>query len=65
MSDSVSIVQPIRSRGAIQDTGNPVLDSTVNLLMNWPSPLNPGPEFIQEIHDLLAELHSKEPGRQP
>jgi hypothetical protein len=65
MAETVNVGQPIRVRGAIQDTGNPVLDSTINLLVNWPSPLNPSAEFIREVHGMIAELHAKEPGRQP
>lgn len=41
-----------------QDTGNPVLDSTVNLLRGtqW------NVDALREVHKILLELAEKEPG---
>jgi hypothetical protein len=50
--------------GACQDTGNPVLDSTVNLLANWPCEFHPDKEYIKQLHAVLLELHAAEPGKQ-
>jgi hypothetical protein len=47
--------------GAIQDTGNPVLDSTINLLMNWPCNNNFQLEQIAQVHEKIAELYEREP----
>jgi len=49
--------------GAIQDTGNPVLDSTINLLMNWPCDLGLHIEDLPKIHEAVADLYEKEPKR--
>ena len=47
--------------GAIQDTGNPVFDSTINLLMNWPCDMAIDLEMIATIHSKIAEIYAKEP----
>lgn len=52
----------VRSK-SFQDTGNPVLDSTVNLLANWPSEVNPSLDVIRQLHGVVLELYEKEPPR--
>jgi hypothetical protein len=55
---------PDRQRhGAIQDTGNPVLDTTINLLMNWPSNINFSLKQVAEVHETIQQLYLKEPIR--
>ena len=49
--------------GAIQNTNNPVLDSTVNLIMNWPINCNFTPENIKELHEIISDLYAAEPMR--
>jgi hypothetical protein len=43
-----------------QDTGNPVLDSTVNIIIARSG--HATPSLIQEIHATILELAAKEPG---
>jgi hypothetical protein len=45
-----------QSYGA-QDTGNPVLDSVVNIMAGWGRA-----DLIREVHAVLLELAEKEPG---
>jgi len=45
-------------RGA-QDTGNPVLDSLVNLLSSRATSLTP--EALRDLHKVLLELAEQEP----
>jgi hypothetical protein len=44
-----------------QDTGNPVLDSLVNLAASMP-PTWLKPEYLRTLHGVLLELAEKEPG---
>lgn len=44
----------------VQDTGNPVLDSMVNLIVA--SNYNPEAEALKALHNVLLELAQKEPG---
>lgn len=50
-----------RRHGAIQDTGNPVLDTTANLIMNWPCDINFQAPAIEALHATVAQLLAKEP----
>lgn len=53
--------QVVRSRGgAIQDTGNYVLDTTVNLIMNFPVAANFSPEAIREYYETIEQLYLHE-----
>ncbi len=45
-------------RGGMQDTGNPVLDSLVNLVQGAPGIAN----NLEKTYTLLLELAKKEPG---
>jgi len=45
----------------MQNTGNPVLDSFVNLAANGHGGLS-GNESLKELHALVVELAQKEPG---
>lgn len=40
----------------MQDTGNPVLDSVVNILQGI------GKTDIRELHEIILEIANKEPG---
>lgn len=46
--------------GAVQDTGNPVFDATVNILMNahthWTV------DNITELHQAVVTIYQREPG---
>ena len=46
--------------GGVQNTGNPVLDSLVNVWCAVGTGWNP--ERVQQVHQLLLELAAKEPG---
>jgi hypothetical protein len=56
----VSDSTQVRS-GAIQDTGNTVLDSTINFAMNCGYRLEA--KHLPEIHKVVSELYAKEPKR--
>lgn len=59
MSDVKQTVEP----GSWQNTGNPVLDSLVNILANYQ--FNSVPTMLEsmgQIHAKLLELSVKEPG---
>lgn len=43
-----------------QNTGNPVLDSLVNILAE--RPVSPGADYIRETHAALLACAEKEPG---
>lgn len=45
----------------VQDTGNPVLDSFVNIMASEPRMFN-SDEKIRAMHKMLLELAEKEPG---
>lgn len=47
----------------VQDTGNPVLDSTVNLLMSKPN-YSLAPDHLREVHKVILELLELEPPSQ-
>jgi hypothetical protein len=46
------------SRGAVQNTGNTVFDSTVNLLMNTHFPWNT--ETIPQVYEALLDIYERE-----
>lgn len=47
--------------GGVQDTGNPVLDSTVNILRTFNCGVAKD-TFLRELHAVVLELAEKEPG---
>jgi hypothetical protein len=52
-------------RGNVQNTGNPVLDSTVNIVMAIVAGQSEGDVVIpklEEIHETILKLAVKEPG---
>jgi len=52
-----------QGKSGCQDSGNPVLDSTVNIMRALYSPLHDGWQAqIEELHSILLKLAAKEPG---
>lgn len=47
--------------GVVQNTGNPVFDATVNMVINLH--YVPNSEVINGIHGCLLEIYAKEPKR--
>lgn len=45
--------------GSVQDTGNPVFDATVNILMNSNS-LMVQPKWVRPLYQALAEIYDTE-----
>lgn len=45
--------------GGVQNSGNPVFDATVNLIMS--AGFVPKPETIHGLHAALLEIYAKEP----
>lgn len=56
MADAMRLVGPVGS----QETGNPVLDSVVNLICSRATELKP--DFIKMVHAAILEIAEKEPG---
>jgi hypothetical protein len=57
MADEVQV--EVKTRSGVQDTGNPVLDSVVNLLSGR---THFSREDILNLHEIVLSLAAKEPG---
>lgn len=61
MSDQIRL----QSSGTVQDTGNPVLDTTANILrayLHAGKSMNGFSELAKGIHQMVMEMAEKEPG---